>query len=624
MARRRSVQSPRRWGIPVIAAIVLVLAAGVFLIRHTPLGPRIISTVNDLLYGVEAPCCTPDIVLAPHNMPLVAHAISDIWREERARRLNYPERFRTKAEAVQISLMANGQVLAETWLAKGTILETLTTGINQLKRELSAEDRGTVDSLTVFLAHSPRPVDAENVAFDVMAQRHRGIRGYEVTYRDSQIFISPLDSLRNNSDMRSALSLYAVANNIDINELLTDASYKILDGEQIVVRLTNPPRAVLMERGNTYIPVEAVDRRQIRDSVELAVGWLVAHLSPNGKLAYGYRPSTRDVLPGDNLIRQWMATIALGRAGSLQYDFGFWTRAHQNLEYNLNTYFHQDEANGVVYREPDEVKLGAVALAALALHEQGGDSKTIGAENALNNTVTNLWQQNGAFQTFLRPPGTRRGENYYPGEALLYWAERYTRDRDPALLDRIMASFEYYRTWHRENRNPAFIGWHSQAYYTLWQVTQNDALKDFVFEMNDWLLNIQQWDLANQYRDTMGRFYAPGAGFGPPHASATGIYLEGLVDAFAMAREAGDTERAETYRLAILRGLRSIHQLQFQDGTDMFYVPRGLQKYVRGGIRTTVYDNTIRIDNVQHNLMAMLKVLRVFSPDDYTYPTEAN
>ena len=58
--------------------------------------------------------------------------------------------------------------------------------------------------------------------------------------------------------------------------------------------------------------------------------------------------------------------------------------------------------------------------------------------------------------------------------------------------------------------------------------------------------------------------------------------------------------------IAILRGLREVLQLQFADDVDMFYLPPGFRKYVAGGIRTTEYDNVIRIDNVQHNLMAML------------------
>ena len=56
-------------------------------------------------------------------------------------------------------------------------------------------------------------------------------------------------------------------------------------------------------------------------------------------------------------------------------------------------------------------------------------------------------------------------------------------------------------------------------------------------------------------------------------------------------------------------------QLQFADEIDMFYVSK--REQVAGGLRTTVYNNEIRIDNVQHNLLAIQKILANFLPDDY-------
>jgi hypothetical protein len=181
-----------------------------------------------------------------------------------------------------------------------------------------------------------------------------------------------------------------------------------------------------------------------------------------------------------------------------------------------------------------------------------------------------------------------------------------------------MKSFEYYRKWHLEtNRNPAFIPWHTQACYKLWKQTRDERLREFIFQMNDWLLSMQQSEDNVVYRDATGRFYDPNRPFGPPHSSATGVYLEGLIDAFLLARQTSDNKRMDDYRSAIVRGLRSVMQLQFTDEIDMFYISESKRKLARGGIRTTVYDNQIRCDNVQHNLMAILKILDAFEEDDY-------
>ena len=177
-----------------------------------------------------------------------------------------------------------------------------------------------------------------------------------------------------------------------------------------------------------------------------------------------------------------------------------------------------------------------------------------------------------------------------------------------------MKSVEHYRSWHLAARDPAFVPWHTMAYAEIWRLTRDPGLRDWIFEMNDWLLDIQQASLDQP--DIDGRFYDPQRPhFGPPHASSTGVYLEGLIQAFRVARGTADAARAEAYRQAIVSGLRSLLQLEFKDSIDMYYVTK--RDRVRGGLRTTVYDNEIRVDNVQHGLLAVLKILAAFSDDDY-------
>jgi hypothetical protein len=142
-------------------------------------------------------------------------------------------------------------------------------------------------------------------------------------------------------------------------------------------------------------------------------------------------------------------------------------------------------------------------------------------------------------------------------------------------------------------------------------MTHDDELRDFIFEMNDWLLKVEQPGDVVTSADEAGRFYDPLNRFGPPHASSDGVYLEGLAEAYRIARTVHDTKRANRYRAAMMKGFRHVLQLQFADDTDMYYVPAEQKVHVRGGIRTTVYDNRIRCDNVQHNVIAMIKAIEV-------------
>jgi hypothetical protein len=131
--------------------------------------------------------------------------------------------------------------------------------------------------------------------------------------------------------------------------------------------------------------------------------------------------------------------------------------------------------------------------------------------------------------------------------------------------------------------------------------------------MNDWLLGMQQWSTA-EYPDQPGRFHDPDRRqFGPPHASSTAVYLEGLIDAYQLAVKEKDETRRKRYRAAIMGGLRASMQIQYVDGVDMFYIEK--RETVYGGLRTTEYDNRIRVDNVQHMLMGLQRIIRVFGAE---------
>jgi hypothetical protein len=108
--------------------------------------------------------------------------------------------------------------------------------------------------------------------------------------------------------------------------------------------------------------------------------------------------------------------------------------------------------------------------------------------------------------------------------------------------------------------------------------------------------------------DLHGRFYDPRRkSFGPPHASSTAVYLEGLSEAFRLAQAAGEGVRALRYADAIWAGLRNLRQLQFRDAVDM--APYARRDRIAGAIRTEAYDNTVRVDNVQHALGAVLGLM---------------
>jgi hypothetical protein len=369
-----------------------------------------------------------------------------------------------------------------------------------------------------------------------------------------------------------------------------------------------------MHRGNTPVARKDVDQKNVHELADLMGNWLIRQVHEDGRMTYKYWPSPGKEASSNNMIRQFMATVCLERLARFRKEEGLFQLAERNLEYNLSHFYHPEGDLGLIEYNK-KAKLGDAAMAALAIAECRNPETLSGTSDRLLKLIDTLHQTNGSFRTFYRPKERNDNQNFYSGEALLLWATLYDRTQGPELLAKIMLSFNYYRRWHLDNRNPAFVPWHTQAYFIVWQHTRDVRLRDFIFEMNDWLVNIQQWEYS-AYEDTKGQFYSPAhPEYGPPHASSTGVYLEGLTDAYQLAREVGDAARTKRYRRTIIRGLRSVMQLQFKDDIDMFYILERDRVY--GGIRTTVYDNTIRVDNVQHNLMAVLKILRVFKSEDY-------
>ncbi len=507
----------------------------------------------------------------------------------------------------EVVLRSQGQALASWWCSENTWADSVACGIRQGLAELEPSRHQDIDTITICLTHSYRNFDRANLRSRASSNVHRGVRGLELTLGEGVEWVSPLAMIASNRSFSRVIKRFYDRRRAKLRRF---ESYQLL-----VTKSRRGWRVQPMQRGNQVVAISAVSQPAVQEMARAMGDWLVRQVRPDGRLTYKYWPSSGRESSNNNMIRQFMATTCLGRLADFRNDDEIRRLRDRNLAYNLKQFFRQPGELGYIeYR--GKVKLGAVALAAGAMVESPAPDH--GAErSSLLAFVDAMWHPDGRFTTWYKPQQSG-GENFYPGEALLLWARQLATAPGEALLARFMKSFEYYRRWHLKHRNPAFIPWHTQAYYLVWQRTGDPELSDFIFTMSDWLVDFQQWEEC-QHEDTRGRFYDPQRPkLGPPHASSTGVYLEGLIDAFRLARELGDRERAEKYRLAIVRGLRSLMQLQFADDLDMFYISN--RDRVRGGLRTTVYNSEIRVDNVQHGLMAMMKILKTFSALDYRHP----
>jgi len=530
---------------------------------------------------------------------------------------------------VEIDLRSGGRRIGAIWV-DGPWESAIPAAIEQSFGKATASEQTSVDAIVITLSHGYRAVDLDSDTRQTGDTRqignvHRGIRGIELSYGNAIERLSPTEMIARNLSFKGAEAQFL--NRVRWTDAFAEViarrlsrageepvNARLFEAEQVFVRFNDRLEIIPIVRGNKIVEPAEVTQKNVAALAQRMGDWMFGQLDADGRMQYKYWPSRGEYSTSNNMIRQLMATICLQRVAADRGSDELMKRATKNLQYNLDQFFHTEGKLGLIEYN-GKVKLGAVALAARAILENPQRSTWAAEETALRALTDHLWRTDGRFKTFYKPVGKGGNENFYPGETLLYWSGRYADRPSAQRLGQIIQSYSFYRRWHLENRNPAFIPWHTQAYYETWGETHDHRLQASIFEMNDWLVGVQEWDAA-VYPDTRGRFYDQSRRhFGPPHASATGVYLEGLIDAFRLAQEVHDADREERYRIAICRGLRSVMQLEFADDIDMFYISK--KGRTRGGIRTTVYHNEIRVDNVQHNLMAILKILATFEPGDY-------
>ncbi len=444
----------------------------------------------------------------------------------------------------------------------------------------------------------------------VFSDAQRGRLGLSISCGDRCRRVTPAEMIATNRSFARCLEAALEDWGLDEAAFLAAGGHLVaLSGPQLLIDPQAPRGFLELYRGHALRLLSGDAKREVEGLLQGCVAWLLSQQQESGALTYKYWPSNGRRSKANNTIRQFMASLALTDVAAFRDDPEILRAATASLEANLKAYLKQEGEIAVIEFE-GKAKLGAAALAALCLLRHPDAAAFAGIRDRLEAGILALWQEDGLFRSFHRPAERNDNQNFYPGEALTYLAERVALQPDGALRQRILGSLRAYRRFHREAPNPAFVPWHSLAIRAL-SLNPLELPRDLIrhfFAMNDWLIDLQQWESA-PHRDMAGRFYDPEQpDFGPPHASSTAIYLEGLAAAFDSARALGETARADRYARTIWRGLRHLCQLQFRAPWEGFYL--SYPERVMGGLRSRVWDNTLRIDNAQHTIAASLAILR--------------
>jgi hypothetical protein len=267
--------------------------------------------------------------------------------------------------------------------------------------------------------------------------------------------------------------------------------------------------------------------------------------------------------------------------------------------------FRVEDANGSYVLLDGDADLGTNAFLILSLLQIPDYPSQETLIDQYVRGILSMQQENGSFRTYFKSNRTT-GVNYYPGEAMLALMHFYMHTHNETLLQVVQRGFVYYRDYWRSNQSTAFVPWHTQADTLLFNVTHDLDVAAFIFEMNDWLIDSYQIQIS-PFKDELGGFpqYFP--------TFTTSVFLEGISEAYTVALMVNDSDHIEKYSTSLRNGTRFILQTQWTP-QNAFFVEN--KSKTIGGFKTSLTDTSIRIDNTQHAVMALMKVYahQIFAP----------
>ena len=368
---------------------------------------------------------------------------------------------------------------------------------------------------------------------------------------------------------------------------------------------------VSLLRGMTLVPPESVRPRLLDEAIARIAEYMVYRQLPSGLFTYEFSPGLDRFSDTNSLVRQVGAAIAVSAYARYTGKSASHAAADLAVAYHLKglTPISSAENASFIATADDQNKLGVTALLCIALSEHPNAESYADVRERLVNAMLWLQRPSGLFVTAFPPAVEIKGQEYFPGEALLALAREYARQPSATILDAFDRSITFYREYFRAGRKPAFVPWQIQAFALMAHQTKRRDFVDYVFELADWLA-AKQLNASNcDWPELHGGVAAHGNGRA---GAGTASYLEGFTDALGVARAFGDSQRVRQYESAVRLATRFVMQLEVRSEEARFM--RSPQDAV-GGIRTSPALNRLRIDHSQHALIALIKARKILFGD---------
>jgi hypothetical protein len=341
----------------------------------------------------------------------------------------------------------------------------------------------------------------------------------------------------------------------------------------------------------------------------------------NGRFLYGYIPALRLPMAEDNDLAQARAAVAMAQAAHFSGDEKQTAIASQAILALVAA--TRTAPNDPNCRVPVQAsftcnRVGFAALLAMAIYElpNPADKLTDDAERLcafLRGQIRpdgSVHYTDGATDvpTQIDPAGVYE----YPGLALHTLAVS-NRIRPAAWKkDALTRGIAYYAALFHSKPNPRLAATVVPAASELYLQTKTNEAASAVFEMADWLCDLQiplsdprtlQWAggfrVLNNGRTTGDLL----------DTAETGMCLQSLAGAYQLTHMTGDLTREAKYRSALNGTVQYLCGLQFVEANTRHFENAFRTSYLIGGFHLSPTDGTLRVDATACAVSGLLRFL---------------
>ncbi len=355
-------------------------------------------------------------------------------------------------------------------------------------------------------------------------------------------------------------------------------------------------------------------------SVLYGSNWLARMNQSQGRFQYGYLPALRQPMEGDHDLKQAQAALALAQAARFAGDDRQVVIASQAvLTLLASTRCEPADPNCRVPIQSSRScnRVGFAATLVLAIYElPASDDKLTTEAERLCEFLRRQLRTDGSVHYTDGPTDVPtevepEGEHEFPGLALQALAVS-NRVRPAAWkLEAVQKGLTHYRARFKAKPHPLFAATLTPAFAELHAQTQSADAAAAIFEMNDWLVELQ-------YRTTDPRHPAWAGGFkGWANNQTTdeapnfesGRYLQSLACAYRVNRQVPDAQRTARYRQATNDAVQFLITLQYLEANTRHFADGYRTQLLIGGFHLSPTDGNLRIDATAHAATGLIAFL---------------